>query len=64
MFLVQASVLKDSDFENVKSVLLSKHIHQHEKEYKKSLDFGEKKTLSIVKSFSDLTKIKHDVSSI
>ncbi|CAF1092949.1 unnamed protein product, partial [Brachionus calyciflorus] len=62
MFLVQASVLKESDFENVKSVLLSKHIHQHEKQYKKQLDFGEKKSLSIVKSFTDLTKFYKESS--
>ncbi|CAF1065828.1 unnamed protein product, partial [Brachionus calyciflorus] len=62
MFLVQASVLKESDFESVKSVLLSKHIHQHEKQYKKQLDFGEKKSLSIVKSFTDLTKFYKESS--
>lgn len=60
MFLVQASVLKDSDFEHVKSILLAKHIHQHEKDYSKQLDLGEKKSLPFVKSLSDLTKTKHE----
>lgn len=60
MFLVQANVLKETDFDHVKSILLAKHVHQHEKEYKKQLDLGEKKTLSIVKSISDFTKNIHD----
>lgn len=42
--------------EQLKSVLLSRHCHQHEKEYKKLLDQGEKKSIPLIKSLADMGK--------
>lgn len=45
-----------ADIENIKTVLMSRHVHQHEKEFVKQIDNGEKKTLPIVKSIIDIAK--------
>lgn len=60
---MESSVLKKSDLENVKNVLLSKHLHQHEKQFKKSLDVGETKILNLKKSVSILLKTRHSNES-
>jgi hypothetical protein len=54
--IVLSGKMEASKREQLKSVLLSRHCHQHEKEYRKLLDKGEKKSLPLIKSLADMGK--------
>ena len=54
--LVSAGLLSDTKCDDVRNALMSKHIHQFEKEFQKQLDSGEKKTFPLIKSLADMGK--------
>ena len=49
--------LADTLRDQMARMLKLKHVHQHEKEFHKQLDVGERKHVPFVKSFSDLKRI-------
>ena len=48
--------LREEDREAVRNTLLLKHVHQHEKEVKKQINNGEKKSFPLIKSLADMGK--------
>jgi hypothetical protein len=54
--VIDKDLLSEVNREKMREALLLKHVHQHEKEFQKHMDSGEKKTLPIIKSFSDMSK--------
>jgi hypothetical protein len=52
--VIEKGFLKEHERSQMKETILYKHIHQHEKQFQKQLDNGEKKTLPIIRSFADL----------
>lgn len=57
---MKARILDEAAREHVRSALLLKHVHQHEKEFQKQLDSGEKRSFPLIKSLADMgKKISH-----
>lgn len=54
--VIRLKYLDESSRELVRNALLLKHVHQHEKEFQKQLNNGEKRSFPLIKSFADLTK--------
>lgn len=48
--------LDESKRDLLKNTLLLKHVHQHEKEFQKQLDKGEKRSIPLIKSIADIDK--------
>lgn len=55
-YLVRTRHLDDSKRELVRNALLLKHVHQHEKNFAKHINNGEKRPFPLIKSISDMTK--------
>ena len=53
--VIRLKYLDESKRDLVKNALLLKHVHQHEKEFQKQLNNGEKRTFPLIKSFADLS---------
>lgn len=54
--VVRLRYLDESKRELVRSALLLKHVHQHEKEFQKQISNGDKRSFPLIKSFADLSK--------
>ena len=50
----------------MRNALLLKHVHQHEKEFQKQINSGEKKSFPLIKSLADMgKKVSHiDMSNL
>jgi hypothetical protein len=55
--MVQSGKLNSLNKEQMKSLLLRRHCHQHEKEYKLTIDQGEKKSLPLIKSVKSIANM-------
>jgi hypothetical protein len=54
--VVRTQVLQEEHREQVRNALLLKHVHQHEKEFQKTLNSGEKKQFPLIRSLADMGK--------
>jgi hypothetical protein len=55
-YVMRTKHLREEDREAVRNTLLLKHVHQHEKEFKKQINNGEKKSFPLIKSLADMGK--------
>ena len=55
-YSVRIKLLAEDSKESVRNALLLKHVHQHEKEFQKQLDNGEKRSFPLIKSLADMGK--------
>lgn len=55
-YVLRTKHLREEDREAVRNTLLLKHVHQHEKEFKKQINNGEKKSFPLIKSLADMGK--------
>ncbi|CAF0855369.1 unnamed protein product [Brachionus calyciflorus] len=54
--VIRLHLLSEDHRENVRNVLLLKHVHQHEKEFQRQISNGEKRPFPLIKSLADLGK--------
>lgn len=52
----RSNQLNEEHREQVRNALLLKHVHQHEKEFQKQLNNGEKKSFPLIRSLADMGK--------
>jgi hypothetical protein len=53
---IRLKILEERHKDDVQNALLLRHVHQHEKDFQKQLNNGEKKTFPFVKSLADMGK--------
>ena len=54
--VIRMNVLQEEHREPVRNALLLRHVHQHEKEFQKNVNSGEKKSFPLIRSLADMGK--------
>lgn len=54
--MIKQRYLNEDHKEAVRNALLLKHVHQHEKEFQKQINTGERKPFPLIKSLADMGK--------